>query len=88
MPRGTTASTREVNFFVTTWAVASNIRQVRQTLERAPAEDWNRSTTNGSIRQFESLLRSHGVQLPKRPNTLPIEAATLNQIIAKLSNSR
>ena len=85
---GTTATRREVNFFVTTWAVSSNLRQIREALQNAPREDWNRCADGAAVRRFESLLRKHGVQLPERYASLPIEPAQLNKLLAKLATSK
>mgnify|MGYP003628740278 FL=1 len=81
---GTTATRREVNFFVTAWTVSSNLRQIREALEAAPRDDWNRSASGPSLRLFEKLLRRHGVKLPKRQASLPIDPSELNRIIFSL----
>jgi hypothetical protein len=81
---GTTATRREVNFFVTTWTVASNLRQIREALRNAPREDWNRCADGAAVRRFEKLLRRHGVRLPSREASLPIEPRELNKLIASL----
>jgi hypothetical protein len=81
---GTTATRREVNFFVTAWTVSSNLRQIREALKNAPREDWNRSADGPAVRRFEKLLRQHGVNLAEREASLPIDPSELNRIIMSL----
>ena len=91
MPRATRASAEQIKLFVETWTNSNNIQQISQTLK----DDWrwggefrpprNRSHSPAAIRQFESMLRSHGVNLPHRSNALPIEPATLNKLIDELT---
>ena len=87
MPRATRASAEQIKFFVETWTNSNNIQQISQTLK----DSWcwtgweNRSHSPAAIRQFESMLRSHGVNLPHRSNALPIEPAELNKLIDELT---
>lgn len=84
MPRATRASAEQIKLFVETWTNSNNIQQISQTLK----DNWRwdlRSHSPAAIRQFESMLRSHGVNLPHRSNALPIEPAALNKLIDELT---
>ena len=88
MPRATRASAEQIKFFVETWTNSNNIQQISQTLKDSAR--WSgyreyRSHSPAAIRQFESMLRSHGVNLPHRSNALPIEPAELNKLIDELT---